>query len=450
MRAELRDGRTRYALETALGVSKPLYAKPDTTSVTAARRVEFRDAWEARAFLARFELDPLAQHELRRLHNELRGELVQRALSFSELVEALAGELSTGRFSVTAAEMVSNVGIAIEPPTEEPELRPPPSEIEKQWIKIKVVLDATSEPIPGVELCVRLPDGTDRTLQTRADGIVEVHELNPGVCTASGPLNVGVQRVEDTWHVVGTGAAPIEPEKGERVENPRGGHLAEIDEHKVADGETIDSLARAAGTTWQDLSKFNWGTGNPNQINEHLRDVVGCTKKTADGHNYIFTSSDDPGIVFIPAKWSEAGLATNQEHIVRVRRASAARTMTISYLIGSAAQFTDAYPKYVLESTDGAYRSEKSPQDDLVDGDEYMQLRFTDLLPGKQYRLTCFHAADFDEVVFDDAPYERIIDQQREPAFALEETRFAGMPGAEATDEFEWEAHLIEIDEPIA
>ena len=54
--------------------------------------------------------------------------------------------------------------------------------------------------------------------------------------------------------------------------------------------------------TWQELAKFNWQTDVPREINEHLAKDVGCTRKTRDGKNYIFTSEDDPGIIYIPKK----------------------------------------------------------------------------------------------------------------------------------------------------
>ncbi|MCX6270836.1 MAG: LysM peptidoglycan-binding domain-containing protein [Bacteroidetes bacterium] len=70
--------------------------------------------------------------------------------------------------------------------------------------------------------------------------------------------------------------------------------------HKVQNGESIRSLARKAGINWRDLARFNWGTAIPEKINKFLRKKVGCFKRTRDEKNYIFTSDDDPGIVYIP------------------------------------------------------------------------------------------------------------------------------------------------------
>jgi hypothetical protein len=94
--------------------------------------------------------------------------------------------------------------------------------------------------------------------------------------------------------------------------------IAEIEEHKVKTGESIKSLADANGLRWQELAKFNWGTDVPDEINKHLRDEVGCTKKTRDGYNYMFDDLDDPGIMYIPKQWSEDGLQTDKTHTIRV------------------------------------------------------------------------------------------------------------------------------------
>jgi hypothetical protein len=45
---------------------------------------------------------------------------------------------------------------------------------------------------------------------------------------------------------------------------------------------------------------------------------VGCTKKAADGTNYLFTDFDYPGIVLVPRPWSEGGLRTDRVHQVKV------------------------------------------------------------------------------------------------------------------------------------
>jgi hypothetical protein len=69
------------------------------------------------------------------------------------------------------------------------------------------------------------------------------------------------------------------------------------------------------------------------------------------------------------------------------------------------------YPAYVLESTDGEYRRRLTPKDDLVPGDDWLQLAFAGLVEGKRYTLKCEHGPEQDgQVLFEDAPYESIVD----------------------------------------
>jgi hypothetical protein len=89
--------------------------------------------------------------------------------------------------------------------------------------------------------------------------------------------------------------------------------------HKVKDGESIKSLAKQAGITWQELAKFNWGTDVPERIEKYLREKVGCFKKTKDGCNYIFTSDDDPGIIYIPEPMPDKLFSTSSTNMLTVK-----------------------------------------------------------------------------------------------------------------------------------
>ena len=94
-----------------------------------------------------------------------------------------------------------------------------------------------------------------------------------------------------------------------------------VEEHKVATGESLESIASERGLSWQELANFNCGSSEARQINQYLREVVGCTRLTPDGKSYIFDDSDDPGIVLIPKKdWGKAGLPVNHRHTFRVLR----------------------------------------------------------------------------------------------------------------------------------
>lgn len=189
---------------------------------------------------------------------------------------------------------------------------------QKSWIRIRLIDDRSGERVGGVKLLVRDTKGVEREYETLGDGAVELHEIDPGACAVRCELKDA--RLIDTLDFVALGKATA-GEAGTPASGPpaRGVRVAEIEEHKVRTGESIASLAAAAGMSWQALAVFNWGTAVPDQINKHLRSDVGCTKKAADGVNYRFDDSDDPGIIYIPRQWSLDGLATDQEHTIRVR-----------------------------------------------------------------------------------------------------------------------------------
>jgi hypothetical protein len=192
------------------------------------------------------------------------------------------------------------------------------------WISIRVVDDATSVPVAGVRVRVRPPGGEEQEHETDEDGWVEIAGITRGTCGVAGGSEFQDAELAETLGFVALGEEPAESDadddERDTAEEITGRWIAEVEEHKVQTGETLASLAEGAGLTWQRLARFNWGTEDPKEINEHLRDHVGCTKKTADGKNYVFSSDDDPGIVYIPRPWSLEDLETDRAHTIRVRR----------------------------------------------------------------------------------------------------------------------------------
>jgi len=91
-------------------------------------------------------------------------------------------------------------------------------------------------------------------------------------------------------------------------------------EHKVATDESLDSIAKDNGITWQQLAQFNWATSDPQDINICLHDLVGCLHTTKNRKNYIFTSSDRPGVVYVPIKSQDYTLAAGASHKIEVTR----------------------------------------------------------------------------------------------------------------------------------
>jgi hypothetical protein len=202
------------------------------------------------------------------------------------------------------------------PPVVQPPLAKPPKAL--TWAEFRVVDDATGKPVNWVRLVVRTPDGNQNYHTTDADGLVRAEELEPGKCDVSCELKNPL--LASTLAFVAMGDAAASSGGEGKQGKPGTLIIANIERHKVKKGESLDALAKKAGMTWKELAKFNWGTDVPDEINKHLKDDVGCTKKTKDGLNYVFDDSDKPGIVFIPTKWEESGLACGMRHTLRVRR----------------------------------------------------------------------------------------------------------------------------------
>ncbi len=68
---------------------------------------------------------------------------------------------------------------------------------------------------------------------------------------------------------------------------------------KVAKCETLESIAREAGITPERLAKFNFGTADPEAVEDCLRAYVGCTRQSPEG-GLLFDDGDRPGVLHIP------------------------------------------------------------------------------------------------------------------------------------------------------
>jgi hypothetical protein len=66
--------------------------------------------------------------------------------------------------------------------------------------------------------------------------------------------------------------------------------------------------------------------------------------------------------------------------------------------------------RFVLESTDGSYKSEKTIKDDQVPGDEYLDLHYSGLQPAKNYTLKAHDGENSDpDIIFEDVSYEELV-----------------------------------------
>jgi hypothetical protein len=70
--------------------------------------------------------------------------------------------------------------------------------------------------------------------------------------------------------------------------------------HRVSDGEDWASVADRYGVEVADLISFNFHTRNPEEIIWYLRRNVGCDTSRDGGLNWAFSSSADPGLIYVP------------------------------------------------------------------------------------------------------------------------------------------------------
>jgi hypothetical protein len=325
------------------------------------------------------------------------------------VLRTVARLIDDGQLGVAEQVHRFNPPTKLDEMNEAPPPAPPPEPLRQEkkltWIEIKIMNDQTGQPVNWVRLTVKTPDGNEAYYTTNAAGIIRIDDIEPGTCDVS--CDVKGVHLKDTLSFVGTG----EPKGGGNSDldgQPTSTvRIAQIEEHKVKKGETLDGLAKAAGMTWKELANFNWGVQTPNEINEHLRDDVGCTKKTSDGANYVFDDSDDPGLVYIPKPWKQEGLATAKTHVFRVKviYTSCALCVRLDIDPQEAAKNED---KFILSSDDQSYSVTKTVKDDKQEGDQYIDLRYAKLNPDKNYTLKVTAADGSEVTVFEGIPYAEL------------------------------------------
>ncbi len=204
----------------------------------------------------------------------------------------------------------------------------------KADFRARIIDDATGEPMPRVKIGIRLADGSIRNLVSGGDGLVEVLDVEPGSHTLNGAAAGAT--VRDVLEVVALGesseangaASGVSASKGpgkttrrhtaDASTGPSSYNLVVIEQHRVKTGETLEKIAAQYDLSRATLAHFNWGVYSPEEVEEKLRDELGCTQKDANGR-YLLTDDADPGLLFIPKAWSESGLSTGEQHTVRVR-----------------------------------------------------------------------------------------------------------------------------------
>lgn len=71
-------------------------------------------------------------------------------------------------------------------------------------------------------------------------------------------------------------------------------------QYKVRDGDTWKTLAFHYFINPETLIWFNFQTLNTDEVNWYLHRNVGCRRETPDKFNYVFSTADHPGFIYIP------------------------------------------------------------------------------------------------------------------------------------------------------
>ena len=237
---------------------------------------------------------------------------------------AVIRAVARGRLLVVRRQMVVPRGIWHEAarPTRVPDLRPP-AEAPARWIKVRVFDEVAWAPVANVKLRLRAPGAAPRDLVTDGQGMASADGIAPGTCDLESDSDgatidnayVPAELGRATGGDASVGSASNAPPPATTVQS----HLISVARHRIATGETLESIAADAGTTADVLAAFNWGTSDPDLLDVAYRDELGCRRRSPDGKRAIFDGADTPGIVLIPRPWSKTRLATGQVHEIRVR-----------------------------------------------------------------------------------------------------------------------------------
>ncbi len=98
--------------------------------------------------------------------------------------------------------------------------------------------------------------------------------------------------------------------------------------YKLQDGDTLEKIAQRESTpelklTASQIAIFNWGTDDPEVIQEHLRDELGCYKRGSDKCFIVSADAKPRSDLLIPQLFKISSLATKKTHTIRVERTQA-------------------------------------------------------------------------------------------------------------------------------
>jgi hypothetical protein len=394
--------------------------------------VQFAGAPYVRQFLQQFAGDCLAMPVIRAF-------LAQECLTpcygrtEQEVLGSLERHLVHGFARVVALDPKPRLIGQVEPTKVEakrPRAAEKPAERADSWIELKIVDDVSSDPYAGVVLRVRTADRSISSPTTWGDGCVRLDQIVAGPCTISCPAGEGT--VQDTVAFVGVGESPTgKKEASDQVQTPgrekpdvevegaetnaeqargspiprRALRIADITEHRVKSGDTLEQLADTVGLSAQELARFNWGVDDPESIQDCLGAFVGCTRRDEQG-NYLLDDSDSPGIIYLPQPWELEGLGTEQTHTIRVKLVPTWVRMLFQLDVDEPEAKDDTI---IIRTDDGGWTHE-IPVSNLKEVEpDWVELLFPRPPPGRRYSMIQDLGEQGDAIVIFDGRDEGIF-----------------------------------------
>jgi hypothetical protein len=151
----------------------------------------FHDIEGATGFLRQFTGDQAQMMILRSLATE--GHLcMTHCLTTEEILKACALQLVSGRIKLLKQSRDMNGNGAGEA-VEENAAREAASQFQKParktaWVEFRVLDDKTGQPVEGVELTIKLPDGRLERRKTDIGGFIEINDTVEGDCLLNSDL----------------------------------------------------------------------------------------------------------------------------------------------------------------------------------------------------------------------------------------------------------------------
>ncbi len=294
---------------------------------------------------------------------------------------------------------------------------PSPVVPDSSWVEVQVVWDKSGEPVANLPIVLESPGGDGSMRSTGQDGRIRLDPVDPGGCEARSSF-AGL-KYSECVEIAGTGEkSPSTDATDGQAPRDRPQAIVQVARRKVRSGDTLESIAQDAGLKWQDLAFFNWGTKAPAEIDEHLFADVGCTKRTADGKNYIFSDGDSPGVLLVPVPWRESGLASGRRNVLRV---CPLRSTGVLHVRLHVDQDAAAEQEHHLSATDDSHEQSLAAADGAKteDGTGAADIAFAGCPAHLSYSLDTTGAdsasACFREVPFQEASDSGEADSQCEP-----------------------------------